>query len=173
VAVVATAAMGLARFAPVARLWAGAEWPPVQIHRIGLRLRAACPRGPVLTLSPIMPLEGGLPIYAEFATGPFAPRAAVFLTPSERKVFKMTAMEDVPQLLRERPAAGILTGLERSLDNPLNAAARANDMQASRLEDSGGVFGRHVLWLWVNGNAQGLPSVNSGNDHTAKEGEWP
>ncbi|UCF18603.1 MAG: hypothetical protein JSU87_11720 [Gemmatimonadota bacterium] len=113
-----------------------------QAHRLGREVSQAVGDGGILTLSPIIPLEGGLDIYEEFVTGPFAWRVAALLAPEERERKRMTSPAELGSLLRERPPAGILLGLEiDDLEQPLLDFARATGYQALSL--SGGV----KLWL--------------------------
>jgi hypothetical protein len=49
-------------------------------HEVGKRITSATgPGALVLTTTPIQPIEGGLRVYPEFATGAFAWRMAPFL----------------------------------------------------------------------------------------------
>ena len=52
------------------------RWYPVLYHNAGVEIAGLLgPQSHVLTLAPTLPLEGGLQIYPELATGPFALRA--------------------------------------------------------------------------------------------------
>ncbi len=92
-------------------------WVPLEVHDSGVRLRhqlasAGAPPGPVLTLAPIIPLEGGLNIYEQFATGPFAFRAAPMVPQSERPALHLIDEHDLSQLLEDRPPMVVLFNVE-------------------------------------------------------------
>lgn len=81
--VVASYAMGVHSYSHLRDLRSPMEWVPFRLHARGEKLRAQVPRGRVLTLAPIYPLEGGLAIYPSFSTGPFAWRLAPFVEPAK------------------------------------------------------------------------------------------
>ena len=102
------------------------EWAPVRLHALGRELRAQT-AGPVLTLSPLLPLEAGLDIYKEFATGPFAWRTAAFLSPERKADFSMVDATRLESFLNNSPPPAILTPLNSDKrDRPLATYARAN-----------------------------------------------
>jgi hypothetical protein len=104
-------------------------WTGVQVARDG-RMIAATIReqgrdGPVATLSPIHALEGHLPIYPQFALGPFIVRAAPWVPEPDRRHYSYFVTPDaIPALLDTRPPAAILTGMEGDTDAALDAFAR-------------------------------------------------
>jgi 4-amino-4-deoxy-L-arabinose transferase-like glycosyltransferase len=84
-----------------------AEWPPVRVHALGKELRAYT-SGRVLTLSPLLPLEAGLDIYKEFATGSFAWRTAALLPSEQKSEFRMVDSDALNEFLAAAPPAAIL-----------------------------------------------------------------
>ena len=110
-------------FETVTRLTKG-EWTPVQLHADGQALRKVVGPGPVLTLAPIVPLEGGLDVYPPFATGSFAWRTASQIPASERRHYGFVAAEDLPAALVVRRPAAILLGYDRKREAALLAYAR-------------------------------------------------
>jgi 4-amino-4-deoxy-L-arabinose transferase-like glycosyltransferase len=120
------------------------EWYPIEAHRLGIVISDIIGEGRVLTLAPIFCLEGGLEIYEEFATGPFAWRTAGFLNERNRKELKMYAEDDLPNLLKERPPRGVLVGFEREnleLERPFESFAVDKNYKFFKIE------GRR---LWVS-----------------------
>ena len=96
------------------------DWFPTRVARVAAQIRAHSPRGPILTLAPIYPLESGLKTYPEFATSPFAWKVARFVAPERRTRFHVVAAEDLAALLAARPPGAILTGVDdRTLEKPL------------------------------------------------------
>ena len=116
-------------------------WTAFKVHQIGQRLRTFTSAN-VLTLSPIFPLEGGLEIYPEFATGPFAWRAAPFARDDLKPSLKMTDAKHLEEFLASRPAAAILIGFDTNdLEQPLNTYAKRHNYRLQRLPGD--------LYLWI------------------------
>jgi hypothetical protein len=118
------------------------KWFPSRAHELPDALRLYVPGGKVLTLASAWPLEAGLSIYPEFATGPFAWRSARFVSPERRARFKLIAPADLERFLnRDRPAA-ILTGMEdRDLEAPFVQYASEHRYRAVKLPK------KRTLWL--------------------------
>lgn len=84
-----------------------------EVHQLGLQAQASMgSSGKVLTLAPIYPLEGGLDIYPEFSSGPFAWRTAPLLDAADRARYKIVSPADLDELLRHDPPVGIIVGAE-------------------------------------------------------------
>ena len=117
-------------------------WYVSDVREMATQLRQQVDSGKILTLSPTLPLEAGLPIYPELATGPFGWRAAHLMDPEKRRRLKFVAPEDLGAFLENDPPAGILTGFEKKeLEKPLIEYAKANGYKPM------GMFKRRTLWL--------------------------
>jgi hypothetical protein len=134
-----------------------ADWLPNRVHRLGVAVAEKVSAGPVLALAPIVPLEGGLKIYPEFATGSLSWRVSPFMAPGPRRVYGVVSPEDLPAYLDAEPPAAILVGFEIdnagfSLDDPggleipLEEYAREHGYQRTSLECP--VCARKVLSVW-------------------------
>lgn len=121
------------------------EWVPRKIHARGELLATLVDEGgKVLTLSPIHPLEGGVPVYREFVTGPFAWRVASLMDAETRRELDIAGPDDLPALLADDPPRALLTGLDNddlAEEAPLVAYAEANGFLPIPLPDEG------LLWL--------------------------
>jgi hypothetical protein len=95
----------------------------------------------VLTLSPIYPLEGGLPIYEQFASGPFAWRVSSLVPSSARATLHMVSPEELEAVLTAKPPAGILVGREADEEGEFVAYAMAHDFHPLEVGEG--------LTLWV------------------------
>lgn len=99
------------------------RWTAVRIHDEGVELRQALDRrgvtGKVATLSPLYPLEGGLDVYAELATGPFAYRSADFVAPESASYYRMTSPGRIAKVFDADPPAAFLLGLDQELERPM------------------------------------------------------
>jgi hypothetical protein len=73
------------------------RWPALALHEIGVRV-AGLAAGPVLTLAPIVPLEGKAPVYAELVTGPFAWRTSALVPVSDREALRLAGAEDLDRI---------------------------------------------------------------------------
>ncbi|MBN1372094.1 MAG: hypothetical protein JW987_09130 [Anaerolineaceae bacterium] len=89
-----------------------AEWIPLQVHQYAQTLSKHVPSGKILTLVPMLPLEGGLDSYEMFAVGPFSWRTVNFLTVERRQKYEVIAPVDLEAFLAADPPAAILTGFE-------------------------------------------------------------
>ena len=87
-AVAASLLNGLPSYSNWQSIFSPQRWVSVQVHDMGEQVAARSTAGDkVLTLAPLVPLEGGGSIYKEFATGPFAWRSAPLLSDADRKSF--------------------------------------------------------------------------------------
>ncbi|OCP10109.1 MULTISPECIES: hypothetical protein [unclassified Ensifer] len=103
------------------------QWATMRVHEQGMtiaeRMQAAGVSGKVATLSPIYPLEGGLDVYAELATGPFAYRTAAMTDPELAKYYKMASPATIEAMFDKDPPAALLLGFEEELEKPMHAYA--------------------------------------------------
>jgi hypothetical protein len=159
-AAIITVAVGAGQYRFTFELWRPSRWYPVRIHRAGVAIASLCHRpGPVLTFAPILPLEGGRPIYPEFATGPFAARAASVIEEDEEETFDLFDEDDLKELADSHPPAAILTGLEGYLDDQLSRRAVARGMQPHVVKLPRG----HTMTLWLPPQGDLLNSSASPN----------
>ena len=93
-------------------------------------------------IAPAWPLAGGLDIFPEFATAPFAWRHASFVPPERRQRLKLIAPDDLEAFLAPRVPPAILTGVEdEDLAAPLVAYARRHGYRFVKLKR------KRELWL--------------------------
>ena len=102
---------------------------------------------PVATLSPLYPLQAGLPLYPEFATGPFAWRVAGVISPELRASYVMAGPGDLARLFAARPPAAILTGFDPVLEAPLEDYARGHGYRPRPVPEIHDRYGTGTLWL--------------------------
>ncbi|AUW57386.1 hypothetical protein C1T17_04005 [Sphingobium sp. SCG-1] len=113
------------------QLFSPQKWTGFQIHAAGERVARALAesgaRGPVATLAPLYPLEGGLGVYPELAAGPMIYRVGDLIPQADRVHYRMISPTLLPGLLAARPPAAILTGVEGRLDDPFTDYARGHN----------------------------------------------
>lgn len=106
-------------------LFRAQNWIPSKLHSQSEALRRLVPGGRVLTLAPTLPLEAGLQIYPELATGPFAWRVAPFVARERRAGLRMLAGEDLASRVENDPPVAILLGFADRWEEPLARYAQA------------------------------------------------
>ena len=120
------------------------RWYPVKAHARGARIAGLMDGGRVLTLAPIHAMEGGVPTYPEFVTGPLAWRVAHLVPAEERARQHLITEAELPALLAAEPPRAVLAGFEgddAELEQVLLDYAQANGFVPVPLPDEG------VLWL--------------------------
>ena len=115
-------------------------WRPIMMHDLGVQVAELGAGKDVLTLAPIYPLEAGLSIYPEFATGPFAWRTAPMLSPGERAALGLVSSQDLERFLEDRPPGAVLVGFEGELESALNEYALAHGYRWVELGVETGVW---------------------------------
>jgi hypothetical protein len=85
---------------------------PIQVHDFGEEIKQYVPKGRILTLSPMIPLEAGYDIYPFTVTGPFSWRTSLLLTSQRRTNYGVISPEELPAVLSKDPPDAILTGFE-------------------------------------------------------------
>jgi hypothetical protein len=102
------------------------RWVPVEVHRLSRTMMEPVQEiGLVLTLGPLYPLEGGGEIYPELSAGAIVYRIADRLSPGERQITRTVGPETLEELVRDRPPAAVIVGVEPPrfdfLEKPLQA----------------------------------------------------
>ncbi len=141
----------------IRRLQSPGTWVPVQVHRFGMSLAAQIPCGRVLTLAPLLPMEGGLLTYEALATGPFTWRVAHIIPEANRRLVGWVGRDDFEAALGSSTPAAILTGLETAnegfepgqrgnLEAPLDEYAARRGYRLTTLEVP---FMPEAVHLWL------------------------
>jgi hypothetical protein len=107
--------------------------------------KAGVTDGPVATFMPLYPLEGGLPVYPEFATGSFAFRIAEFTPPDLARVFVSVGPDGVDALFEKDPPAAFLLGYEPELEVAFERYARRMGYQEVPIEGLDNRYGEGKL----------------------------
>lgn len=126
------------------------SWTVNAIHRDGLAIADELRRrrldGPVATLFPLYPLEGGLPVYPELATGPFVYRTADLAEPALLAHYVTTSPSRIGERLAQEPPAAILVGFAPALEGPLQVFIAENGYRRADLAVKNR-YGEGVLYL--------------------------
>jgi hypothetical protein len=136
-AVILCGGFGIAPHLDRGRAWKLNEWTPMNVHEQGLILAQHLPRkSRVLTVTPIIPLEGRADIFAPMATGAFALRIAPTLETSEARSLRVLSAQDAAKLFWQTPGAAILTGSDPTADKQLLSAIGEDRLWAQPLWDN-------------------------------------
>jgi hypothetical protein len=120
-------------------------WVPMIVHSEGVHVADLSGASPVLTLSPIFPLEGGGSIYSWESTGPFGWRVAPLLSPAERRSQHIVSASDLSGSLPVGGPATVLTGLEPDYESALVGYAKQNSYRPIAITSG--------LTLWIRPSA--------------------
>jgi len=97
------------------------RWEPVELHKISKDI-AEKTKEPklILTLAPLLALEGGCDIYTELSCGAIIYRAADFMSAHDRAVTHTVGLETLAELLEKSPPSAVILGAEmRRLEEPI------------------------------------------------------
>jgi len=107
------------------------RWVPIEIHRISEDIAkklktqnhissAAEGSKLILTLAPLLALEGGSDIYTELSCGAIIYRIADSMSPSERSITHTVGPKTLIELLEKSPPSAVILGVEmRRLEKPI------------------------------------------------------
>ncbi len=128
------------------------RWAGMEVHAAGVELarltQGASQVGPVATLAPLYPLEGGLPLYPELVTGPLVYRVGDIIPAGDRRYYThVTSPRTIGTMLEKRPPAAILVGQEGALDLPLVAFARSNGYRLATSELVNDRYGKAAVYV--------------------------
>ena len=120
------------------------RWTPMREHEVGERIRSATTPGAlVLTTTPIDPIEGGLRVYPEFATGVFAWRNAAFLPAKDRQRYRMISAAELGELLARRPPDAVFFNRRKEFVQPFIDYAETRGYR--RVDDP--ISGGYAIWV--------------------------
>jgi hypothetical protein len=125
-------------------LFIPSHWTPMREHEVGQRVRAAtAPGALVLTTTPIDPIEGGLRVYPEFATGVFAWRTAALLPAKDRERYRMISAAELGELLSRQPPDAVFFNRRSEFVQPFIDYAEARGYR--RVDDP--IPGGYAIWV--------------------------
>lgn len=118
------------------------EWVPLHFHERAVKLCSIVPRGGrILTLAPSGPLEAGLSIYPELATGLPAWRITLYVADERRAGLRLLDIPSLEKRMTTDPPAAFFFSPERYPEPFLRALAQAHGFTSVT------AFEKHELWV--------------------------
>ncbi|KRA83598.1 hypothetical protein [Altererythrobacter sp. Root672] len=102
------------------------HWEPLALHRDMRDLAGKAGldgRAHVVTMTPVMALDGGWQIYPEFAAGQFVYRVAPFIPADDKPYYRTTSAAELPAFLASKRPDAILVNEEEPMEGALAAFA--------------------------------------------------
>jgi hypothetical protein len=105
------------------------NWVPIEIHKISedIAERTKEPKL-ILTLAPLLALEGGCDIYTELSCGAIIYRVADSMSASQRNITHTAGPKTIVELLEKSPPSAVILNVERGklalLEAPLQAIVK-------------------------------------------------
>ena len=116
-------------------------WIPSEVHRVGTEIKQAVGDGKVATLASLYPMEGGVRIYKELASGPFGWRVSGLVSDRQEMELGILSPGNLEEFFRVDPPQGILVGFEGTLEQPLIEYAMTHGYRPLKLSNEA------MLWL--------------------------
>ncbi len=113
------------------------RWAPIEMHKTAQDI-AGKTKEPkqVLTLAPLLALEGGCDIYTELSAGAIIYRIADSLSPQEREITHTAGPQSLLKLLEEKPPSAVVLGMEmQRLEAPIFESVVKSDWKRENYRD--------------------------------------
>ncbi len=119
-------------------------WTPTELHKISKDIADEITEPKlVMTLAPLLAIEGGCDIYTELSCGPFVYRVADFLSPEEQRITHTIGSKTLSGLISQRPPSAVITGMEvEALEKPLIDSANELNLRKKVYENGPTVYFR-------------------------------
>jgi hypothetical protein len=135
---------GMRGYQTIARSLWRENWYPLHVHELGRTIAKQAKGRMIVTLSPLLPLEGGARIYPAFATGPFQYRVAPLTPISVQREQRLVGLGSVKRMLRSDRDYMLLTGWESSLEAKLIKEAEYDQLGNVVIEPPITLWGRSL-----------------------------
>ncbi len=120
------------------------KWAPIEMHKVSQdTVESAKEPKQILTLAPLLALEGGGQIYNELSAGAIIYRIGDSLSPDERRITHTAGPGNLQEVLQEKPPAAAILGVEmQRLEQPIFESVVKPDWQRKNYEDGPSVYFR-------------------------------
>jgi hypothetical protein len=112
------------------------KWTPTEIHEVSQDV-AALTKEPklILTLAPLLALEGGCDIYPELSAGAIIYRIADSLSAEQRRITHTAGIETLAESLKKNPPSAVIVGVEMErLEKPIYESVVKSDWKRKDYE---------------------------------------
>ena len=120
------------------------RWAPTEMHKVSQDIAGKTKKPKqVLTLAPLLALEGGCDIYTELSAGAIIYRIADSLSPEERQITHTAGPESLLKLLEEKPPSAVILGVEmQRLETPIFESVVKSDWKRENYRDGPAAYFR-------------------------------
>jgi hypothetical protein len=118
------------------------RWAPIEIHKVSQDI-AGKTKEPklVLTLAPLLALEGGCDIYPELSAGAIIYRIADSLPAEDRRITHTAGPETLAESIEKNPPSAVILGVEmRRLEEPIYKSVITPDWKRQDYENGPAVY---------------------------------
>ncbi|MFC1635207.1 hypothetical protein ACFL5Z_10215 [Planctomycetota bacterium] len=120
------------------------KWAPIELHKVSEDI-AAKTKEPkqILTLAPLLALEGGCDIYTELSAGAIIYRIADYLSPRERQITHTAGPKNLPALTEQVAPSAVILGVEmKRLESLILEVVVQSDWKKEEYENGPTVYFR-------------------------------
>jgi len=122
------------------------RWIPVGIHDLSEDIAEKLPvQSPkqILTLAPLLALEGGCDIYTELSAGAIIYRIADSLPAEDRRITHTAGIETLAKIVEENPPSAVILGVEmKRLEEPIYKLVVTSEWKIKNYENGPTVYFR-------------------------------
>jgi len=113
------------------------QWAPIEMHKTAQDIAGKTKKPKqVLTLAPLLALEGGCDFYTELSAGAIIYRIADSLSPQERQVTHTAGPQSLLKLLESKPPSAVVLGVEmQRLETPIVESIIKSDWKKESYRD--------------------------------------
>ena len=112
-------------------------WVPIEIHNVSEDIVAKTNEPKlILTLAPLLAIEGGGEIYTELSAGAIVYRIADSLSPEQRRLTHTAGIETLAEIVEENPPTVVVLGVEMGrLEEPIYKSVVTPDWEIKDYEN--------------------------------------
>jgi len=120
------------------------RWAPIEIHKVSEDIASKLDKKDsklILTLAPLLALEGGCDIYTELSAGAIIYRIADSLSAEERRITHTAGTETFAPSLEKKPPSAVILGVEmRRLEEPIYKSVVGPDWERTVYQNGPTVY---------------------------------
>ena len=113
------------------------KWVPIELHKVSedIAAKTNAPKR-ILTLAPLLALEGGSNIYTELSAGAIIYRIADSLSAEERQITHTAGVETLAESIEKNPPSAVILGVEMGrLEEPIYKSVVTPDWKIKDYEN--------------------------------------